>query len=183
MWILSCTASVGYLSRMTQWKVRYDHRSAEKNCLITLTGLYRASSPYQMKFRRWTRVQKEDSSWAFSPIRYCKPQISCFTGMSSIFGQACLCSRFQRYACTSRRGPNTAFGVCKTMRRSVQYRPWRNPCEATNCPMCVHLWSFSVSIYPLLNITSVCKACYVTQRATSQNVKIPRGFPLTNPNE
>lgn len=22
MWILSCTASVGYLSRMTQWKVR-----------------------------------------------------------------------------------------------------------------------------------------------------------------
>ena len=23
MWILSCTASVGYLSRMTQWKVCY----------------------------------------------------------------------------------------------------------------------------------------------------------------
>ncbi|KAL8791425.1 MAG: hypothetical protein Q9213_000041 [Squamulea squamosa] len=28
MWILSCTASVGYLSRMTQWKVRYTSKLA-----------------------------------------------------------------------------------------------------------------------------------------------------------
>ena len=30
MWILSCTASMGYLGRMTQWKVRFDSFSESK---------------------------------------------------------------------------------------------------------------------------------------------------------
>jgi len=30
MWILSCTASMGYLSRMTQWKVSFEAWISEK---------------------------------------------------------------------------------------------------------------------------------------------------------
>lgn len=36
MWILSCTASVGYLSRMTQWKVWVHGEASRQRCLTDL---------------------------------------------------------------------------------------------------------------------------------------------------
>jgi tryptophanyl-tRNA synthetase len=36
MWILSCTASVGYLSRMTQWKVKSDSPKHAHNSLTDM---------------------------------------------------------------------------------------------------------------------------------------------------
>ena len=110
--------------------------------------IYRASSPYQMKCRPWTlRVQKQDSNSDSFPILCCRPRISCSTGMASILDQTIIRSFFQCYSRSGRRGPSTAFGVCKTMRWSVQYCPWGNPCEATNRLMYVNPWS---SLYRFL---------------------------------
>ena len=183
MWILSCTASVGYLSRMTQWKVCYNQgQTQRRSSLPSWLIFYRASSPYLMKCRRRTlRVQKQDSNWGFSPILCCRLRISCYTGTASILGQVILRLFFQRYSCSGRRGPSTAFGVCKTMRWSVQYCPWGNPCETTNRVMCVKRLIVPVSGSLFLSFASICEACHVAQGATSQNVKIPPGRSLTDP--
>lgn len=89
---------------------------------------------------------------------------------------------FQRYPCPGRRGPSTAFGVCKTMRRSIQYCPWEYFCEATNCLVCVKLFTSSDMVSLSLKASSVCEACHVAQGATSQDVEIPSWLTLTNPN-
>lgn len=77
MWILSCSASMGYLGRMTQWKVR----------LLDFPGLYananssRANCLFLQMRRLWTHrpPTKMLSSLVCSPTPFSKLRISCYT--------------------------------------------------------------------------------------------------------
>ena len=127
MWILSCTASMGYLSRMTQWKVRWITLfSLACTCLILS---YRASSPYQMMHHLSTEAAGRNLSLVCSLIPFFRRQISWCTGLSLFMLIPSLTANYflQGDACSCRRGPESTSRICSRMRDKLQSRLWLAP--------------------------------------------------------
>jgi hypothetical protein len=89
MWILSTVASMGYLSRMTQWKVRIilPHRRELFSwwawAWAWLTNLCRASSNFPRTQASMTRRPAHNYVSAFSHTRSSKPRTSSYTGIET----------------------------------------------------------------------------------------------------
>jgi len=119
MWILSCSASVGYLTRMTQWKVK----------LLLLPYVSNvAESGYRVSFHcmktplSWTQTPKQDSNLAFSPTLFCRRQMcwsigTCYSRITNTiaYGE-------QGYNGSGGRRSSSASGICSGVRRQFQPR-------------------------------------------------------------
>lgn len=142
MWILSCTASVGYLSRMTQWKVCYDGAETWIGDRSILTDWPSAGQarPIGWGFgvRLYERKNKtQTGAFLLSRAAGCGYPAIWVYFLPSIPSQALSRSLFQRNSCSGRTGSSTTFGICETMRWSVQHCPWWDLYETTHPPMYV----------------------------------------------
>lgn len=188
MWILSCTASVGYLSRMTQWKVCYDGAETwivDRSILTdwTSTGQARPIG-WGCGVRLYERKSKTQTGTFFlSRATSCGYPAIWVHFLPPIPSQALSRSLFQRDSCSGRTGSSTAFGICKTMRWSIQCCSWWDLCETTNPLMYVKPLVIFVSRVQILNFASICKACHVAPRAASQDVEIPSQVTFTDPTQ